>query len=121
MCVTANVYLQNLHVIAACLKKDLPDDGAEKCVESEIFSFEHLEKSGFGNWIVHINLSLLLKFPCYLIFLQNIIIMLKYMNWGRDCLQTKKVRRSWLNLEVSFVAPGDPLQLVQGLLGATLY
>ena len=76
MCVTANVYLENLHVIATCLNKDLPDDSAEKGVEAEIFRFEHLEKSGFGNWIVGINLSFLLKFPGNLILLQNIIIII---------------------------------------------
>ena len=29
-----------------------PDDSAEKGVEAKIFRFEHLEKSGFGDWIV---------------------------------------------------------------------
>ena len=33
-------------------KDNSPDDSAEKGVEAKIFRFEHLEESGFGDWIV---------------------------------------------------------------------
>ena len=54
-------------------KDNSPDDSAEKGVEAKIFRFEHLEESGFGDWIVWINLSLFLKLPRNLILLQSII------------------------------------------------
>ena len=55
--------------------KFLPDDSAEEGVETEIFSFEHLEKSGsLLDRVVRLHLSLLLKLTSDLILLQITIM-----------------------------------------------